>query len=495
MSSTGAALHDRRPASSPQIAARRQEAALWVVVGVGIALVLMLAVAERQPTLALGALVAGLVVVSYQRFLLAWRTLLAAILLVILFIPIRRYTVAGSLPLQLEPSRVVIALVLACWFCALAVDPRVRWRRTGFEGPILAVVAAMVLSMAANPGRVSAVSDLVLKQFSFFVSYLLVVYFMVSVVRSRRDLDQTLRLLVAGGTVVAVMSLVEWRTGGNLFNWYGRVMPFLTYVDQGDYLTRGTGVRAMGSAQHPIALGAALVMLLPLTVYLYRRDRRFAWMACGALMTLGALATGSRTGALMLVVLLVSFACIKPRETFRLAPLLLPLLIVCQIAMPGTLGTFKSMLNPQYIIKEQSYDQGGGAGRIADLGPALAEWAHKPLLGAGFGTRITSENSEAGGEGQILDDQWLGMLLEMGAAGVLGFLWLFAAAVRRLARSARAKPGIDGWLPTSLAASLIAFGVGMLTFDAFAFIQVMLLAFVMLGLTAIATRPAEPAQP
>ena len=79
----------------------------------------------------LGAIVVGLVLVSYQRVLLAWQSMLGLILLIILFIPIRRYTVGGSLPIELEPYRIVIAVVLGCWFCALAADPKVRWRGTG----------------------------------------------------------------------------------------------------------------------------------------------------------------------------------------------------------------------------------------------------------------------------------------------------------------------------------------------------------------------------
>ena len=41
-----------------------------------------------------------------------------------------------------------------------------------------------------------------------------------------------------------------------------------------------SGVRARGSAQHPIALSAALVMLVPLAFYLYQRYRRYFWLGC-----------------------------------------------------------------------------------------------------------------------------------------------------------------------------------------------------------------------
>jgi O-antigen ligase len=468
------------------------ERALWIFLAIAIPVVLATGAVRVQANPILGVLVVGLVVVAYQRVLLAWQTMLGVILLVILFIPIRRYTVGGGLPIELEPYRIIIGVVLACWLCALAADPSVRWRRSGFEAPMAAVLVVMLLSMTTNVARVSANSGMVVKQFTFFLSYFLLVYLTVSVVRSRGDVDRMLRLLVGGGTVVAALSLVEWRTGSNLFNWYERAIPFLHYVDEGVAQVRGSGVRARGSAQHPIALSAALVMLVPLAVHLHRRDRRFAWLACAGVMTLGALSTGSRTGTTMLIAVLVSFLCIKGRETVRLLPALIPFLVVVQIAMPGTLGTMKSMLDPKYVIREQSYDKGGGAGRVADLGPALDQWSAQPLLGSGFGTRIADPDAREGSEHQILDDQWLGTLLEVGALGVLAWLWLYGRAIRALARRARGAPGADGWLATALAASLLSFAVGMLTFDAYAFVQVTFLSFIMLAIGAAVIRSGEP---
>ncbi len=477
-------------ATRPSASAERR---LWIVLGLGLLAVVALVARDGQANLVLGILVAGLVVVSYQRVLLAWPTLLGLILLVIIFVPIRRYTVSGNLPIELEPYRIVIALVLACWFCALAADPRVRWRRTGFEAPLGALLLAMLGSLVMNIDRVNAASSLVVKNFTFFLSYLLVIYFIVSIVRSRRDLDRMLGLLVGGGTLVGLAALVEWRTGTNFFNWYGQVTPFLNYVDEGIAQARGTGVRARGSAQHPIALSAALVLLLPMAVYLYQRQRKRIWLASGAILTLGALSTGSRTAAIMLIAVLIGFICIKPRDSVRLLPWLIPMLVVIQVVMPGTLGTMKSILNPSYVVEEQSYDQGATAGRIADIGPALDRWSTKPFFGSGFGTTVADPNAPAESEQQILDNQWLGTLLQIGAVGAVSLLWLFAIAVRRLSRRAKRSRGADSWLSACLATAVISFAVGMLTFDAFAFIQVTFFAFVILGFGAVALRVTTPA--
>jgi O-antigen ligase/polysaccharide polymerase Wzy-like membrane protein len=474
---------ERRPAGP-------SERRLWVAIGLAVAVVIGLAVGNGPANLILGLVVAALLLAAYQHVLLAWPTLLGLILAVILFVPIRRYTVGGNLPFELEPYRLLITVVLGCWLCAVAADPRVRVRASGLEAPIGALLLAMLLSLAVNIPRVNAAGAAVIKDFTFFLSYLLVVYFIVSVIRSRRDLDRMLGLLVGGGTIVALAALIEWRTKTNFFNWYSHVAPFLHYVDEGVAQARGTGVRARASAQHPIALSAALAMLVPLAIYLYQRQRRRIWLAAGTVLTLGALSTGSRTGTTMLIAVLVTFLCIKPRDTVRLLPMLVPLLVVIQVVMPGTIGTMRTLLNPNYVVKEQSYDQGATAGRVADLGPALDRWATKPLLGSGFGTTVADPNAPKESDSQILDDQWLGSLLQIGAVGALALLWLFVRAIRQAASDARSARGPDSWLGASLAAALVSFTVGMLTFDAFAFVQVTFFAFIMIGFAAVVARLA-----
>jgi O-antigen ligase len=464
---------------------------LWVVVVGAVLLALAAAAKGLSPAVVLGAFVVPLVLVAGQRVLLAWPTLLGLILVVILFIPIRRYVIAGGGPISLEPYRVLIALVLGCWLLALAADPDVRWKATGYAGPMMLLMLAIGASLAFNLPRAEALSSFVLKQITFFASYMLVVAFVASVLRSGRQVDTMLKLLVGGSGIIAVCALIEWRTGTNLFNGFGRVIPFLIYEDQGDALARGTGFRAMASAQHPIAMGAALVMMLPIAVYLHQRTGKLVWLIIGGLLTFAALSTGSRTAAIMMASLFVCFIWLKRSETVKMLPHLLILVVLIQGLMPGTLGTFRAILQPSYILKEQSTEMGSGSGRIADLGPSLAEWSEHPFWGAGFGTRVVDEDAGGLGNQQILDNQWLSSLLEMGALGVAALLWLFGRAIRRLARRARSDTGPDGWLATALAASLTAFVVGMFTYDAFAFIQVTFLAFILLGFAAVMLRGDE----
>jgi len=183
-------------------------------------------------------------------------------------------------------------------------------------------------------------------------------------------------------------------------------------------------------------------------------------------------------------------------------PALIPALIVIKLVLPGTLGAIKNSFMPAggLVAEQQSMPGASGSGRLADLGPALQEWKQTPLVGQGFGTRVVDANVR-GPRANILDNEWLGTLLEIGALGFFGWLWFFARVVRRLGKEAKEDDSERGWLLVSIAASVAAFAVGMFTYDAFSFIQVTFLMFVLVGLgaslsaerpTPLAVRAARP---
>lgn len=426
--------------------------------------------------------------VAVRRPNLPWSRVLLVLLLVILFVPIRRYRIPGELPFQLEPYRVLVGLIVLGWVASLLVDPRVRLRRSGFELPLGLIVAATIASIAVNPGRLADLQPTVLKALTFFLSFVVVFYLVVSVVDSRRALDLLVKTLVAGGAVVAVLAVVEARAGFTPFTRLDQILPFLTPDPSfGGAIGRGGATRAYGPAEHPIALGAALVMLVPLAIYVVRTASKRWWLAAAALVV-GVLSTVSRTGVVMLLVVGLVFFWLRRREVTRLWPALLPVLVITHFAVPGTLGSLKQAFLPQDgLVAEQRGSAGScsSSGRVADLAPTLAEVGEKPFLGYGFGTRITTGPDF---NACILDNQWLGTLVEVGVFGALAWLLLFLAVLRRLGKAAKSDDSPLGWLLVAVTAGIAAYAVGMFTFDALGFIQVTFLLFVLLGLGAAAAR-------
>ncbi len=463
-----------------------------LAVVLGVCWVAIALVTDTGPSVELALVVAmGTAIATWHKSLLTWRTLVVATLLVILFIPIRLYTLPGDLPFQLEPYRVAVAALVAMWLSALLIDPRVRLRQTGFDAPIALIVLAVLLSVVLNPGRVSGVSDIVAKELTFLASFFVMLYMLVSVVTDRSFVRAITRTLVIGGAIVGFATVWESRTGTNVFNDLAHVLPLRETRDAVD-ASDMRGDRAYGSAQHPIALGAAMALLIPLAIYHAGRvgtwSRRLPWIACALLMLMGTLATVSRTSVVMLIVVVVVYLALRPRATRRLLPLVVPALILMQLILPGKMGTLqKSFFPEEGLIAQQSTNpEWRGSGRVADLAPSLAEFSQNPLLGQGYGTRVTDGTERE--NARILDNQWLAILLDIGLVGLIGWLWLFSRATRRLYRAALENASDDASLCVALAAGLTAFPVGMLTFDAFSFIQVTFFAFILLALAAVMLR-------
>lgn len=471
--------------------------AVYWIAGVCSLLALAAVAAGANPVYVSAPFAAGFAFAACQRWLLAWRTMISLILAVIVLIPMKRYSLlGGTLPFQIEPYRVLIAAVAIGWAGSLLVDPAARIRRTMIDVPLFMVATSLIVSDFVNWGRVSglSVTGEVIKKLTFFVSYVVLVYLISSTITRRREVDQLIKVLVATGTFVAIAGLYESRTGYNLFNHIHEFFPPLrldpTTIPQTSADDRGGRLRIFASSEHPIALSAMFAMMIPLGIYLAQRTGNRRWWACTAMLGIGVLATVSRTGILMLVTLLIVYAILKPAATRRALPMLLPLIIVAHAAVPGAIGSLKSaFFPPGGVVAEQQWGAGqNSSGRLADLGPSLQEWKRSPLLGDGYGTRIT-DIDDPRVNALILDDQWLGSLLETGLFGVVAVGWLLARSVRRLGRFAKREDSAHGWLLAGLAASISAYGVGMFTFDAFNFYQVTLLLFVLLALGAAALRP------
>ena len=418
-----------------------------------------------------------------------WSYPLGGLILVILLVPIRRYSLPANLPFQLELYRLVVAVLVVGWIASLLVDHRVRIRRTGFEGPLAVILGSAILSVVVNPARVAGTSAEVNKSLMFLLSFVVVLYLAVSGVQRLSDADVLARCLVTGGAIVSLFAIVEARTGFNVFNHLSVVMPFLRDLgDVGGFQRHGSArLRVFGSAQHPIALSAALVMLAPLAVYLARRTGQNRWWLCALVLGAACASAVSRTGVLMFAVIAIVFVWLRPRETLRLWPALLAALVLIHVALPGTLGAIKNSFFPPggLIAEQQGSADTSGSGRLADLGPALERWERQPLLGEGYGTIIVNADA-TGVDANIFDDQWLGTLLATGFIGFVGWGWFFVRAIRRFGGEARRDPTDRGWLLTAITAGVAAYAVGMLTFDAFAFIQVTFLMFILVGLGSVA---------
>ena len=210
-----------------------------------------------------------------------WRWPLAIILIVILFVPMRRYALPVNLPFELELYRVIVALVIVVWMLSLLAQPDAAIRRSGLEGPVLLYAFAFLASDFANPGRMAQYQSYVIRG-------------------AEPGSEHCRRLLLRRKRGPEVLAGADHREAPRRGYVCSR-SPGPDRVENGMVSVRriSTGtcpccnkrprsrgntrgaVRALGSAEHPIALGALFVIIAPLALYLAIRFGRWWWAICG----------------------------------------------------------------------------------------------------------------------------------------------------------------------------------------------------------------------
>jgi polysaccharide biosynthesis protein PslJ len=452
----------------------------------GFALIAASVLLQRATFSVAAAVAVGMAIAAWHATVLRWPAVVGLLVSIVLFIP-GYYSIPINLPFGLELYRLAVAVVLAAWVGSLLVDPRVQLRRSPFQISLLIIVCATFGSIVVNADRVMPLGSAVLKAVTFFLSFVLVHYFILSVVRSRKAIENVAKLLVSGTAAVAVFSIVEQRTQFNVFDHVDQVLPFLQYNGSFGEGDRFGLTRAIGSFGNPIELGVVLVMAIPLGLALgFGSGRR--WWIPTVVLAVGVMSTASRTPITALVAAAVVLVWLRPGDVKRLVPFLLPLILVVKLAAPGSIVTLKNSFFPEGgLIAEQSAQYRSAdpllaGGRLLQLGPMLDEASRRPLLGQGFATRQVGFQNPLR-NAPILDNQWLGLLLELGAVGIAGWTMLFLGAARRLGRVSRRRAGPEGWLAAGLAASVIGFGVALFTFDGFGFIQATFIFWILISLS------------
>jgi hypothetical protein len=416
---------------------------------------------------------------------------------VIWVVPIKSYTLPIKLPFSLELYRLLLLLFVVSWIGAVVVG-RQSIRAGGLGKPLGMLGAVAVLALLTNLNTISALrlQTQALKSLSYFLSFLLVYVLVTSTVRDVRAVERIIRVFVAGAVLVALAAVYESRTHYNVFQHLHQWIPLFhpTHIF-GDGRLRGGRLRVMGPAQHPIALGAALTMAAPLAVYLASRARTRArslgWWAATLVVMAGAVATVSRTVLLMSIAMLLTGLVVRRRELLRRWPVLIVTLLAAHVASPGAASHIYRAFFPKQGLSGtlQARSGGVGSGRLADIGPGLRSWQEAPFFGHGLGTGVDPGTVGTGaivdpqtGAPIIFDDQYMNSLVLIGALGLVAVIWFVWGAGVKLVRTARERTGADGDLIAACAATVVAFAAGMITFDAFSFVQCTLIFFVVAAL-------------
>ena len=442
-----------------------------------------------------------------------WPNAFLVFIAVIWLVPIKLYRLPVNLPFQLELYRVLIAVLVLAFVVNSLVSKR-QVEALGAGKPLFLLAAAALSSQIVNAGAIDVPGSegQALKSVSMLVSLIVVFLLVASTIRTFREIETIVVALVLGGTVVAVTALYESRTSYNVFNHLSEWLPVFDRNERDVFATRGGRLRVHASAQHPIALGAALMMLLPFAVYLLLKARtlrtKAVWVACMFVLAAGAAATISRTTVGMGVAMGIVAYVVRRQMLIRIVPLLLALPIFVHAVAPGALGGLLASFGEQEKTSfvGSFYTRGGesGSGRLADLGPGLRLWVRSPIVGLGLDSpNIAASGADVPtvGPGRttpvpiIFDNQYLGTLVTLGLVGIVGLVWFVWNTAVRLVRAARRLVGPYGDFIAACGVACAGYGASMFFYDSLSYIQVTLLLFITaaLGLRTLALAGEETA--
>ena len=419
--------------------------------------------------------------------------ILAAFVGMLFFIPIASTELKVHLPVDSKIDRfAVIGLVLS-WFW-FGGDQRafLRTRRSKlFVTAVCVFLALAVASLLLDVGRIVNLGELELsgKRFALLGSFMIFAWFALTALRFE-DVRGFVTYLIGLATMMSIAMLVERRTGYNVFyEWSRTILGAIARVEPSPtniHPAFGTEGRltVVGPTLHGLAATTMLAVVMPLAlVRVFDATSRRAWWLNAiafALMLAGALATDRKTALIVPVAIVIYLACYRPRQVLRLAPLGLVVLIgFVHLVSPGALGTVLNLSNA-----ETSSSTTHRAGDFTDVAPDVL--AH-PALGRGYGT----VDSDKATEFRINDDEYIDALWEVGAFGLLAFVWMILAPVV-LARSAiRARAPSNSSLALATSAGCVAFFVACALFDALGFPQAPYMFFLIAALTTIAAAGPE----
>lgn len=289
---------------------------------------------------------------------------------------------------------------------------------------------------------------------------------------TRHDLDRFLRAVVLATAAIACVGMLQFFVGWDISSL--KIPGLSPRSDLGLIQERSSFRRVTGTTSHPLEFGVVLATVLPLAVHYaispgwrHRRD-----LVCLFLIAIAIPMAISRSATLGAAVAgIVLFAGWNAQQR-RKALLVVPVFLVgLRLLIPGLLGTIKSLF--VYASVDPSI-----SGRTDDYAQAEQYFAQSPILGRGWGTFLPEVYP-------LLDNQYLGQVMETGLVGLAALLTLFIVGIF-CARGARRRAPDEETrsLGQALVAAVAVPMVTFATFDGFGFSMIATLTFAILGAAA-----------
>jgi O-antigen ligase len=177
---------------------------------------------------------------------------------------------------------------------------------------------------------------------------------------------------------------------------------------------------------------------------------------------------------------------LRGRRLVRLWPALIVAAVALHFAAPGVMGAVYHAFTPQQGLVQDATGRAGlqGSGRLSDIDPGLDLWHTSPVVGIGRGNPLVGgQDGERPSQSSIIfDNQYMTTLVLTGLFGFLALVCFLVVTASKLLNGAFERRGPEGDFLACCGLATAGFAVGIFFFDAFSFVQVTLVYFVIAAL-------------
>jgi hypothetical protein len=365
-----------------------------------------------------------------------WVSPLAATILVVLVVVLP--TTPSPALLSFGPASGTVTLALMALFLVAVVVLRNALHLGQARGFLLSAATFIAIYAATtlinDPGSLPAL---------FPHAVLWTSAALIGLFTSREQVRYTLLLIALIAAGESVIALAEY--------FFGIVPPFSSFLEagyvEGASAFTGEVARSRGTFGHPIPLAAFLAATLPIVWWVMPHGARLLSTLRVPLLILlvsGIFVSFSRSSWVALAILVVVF--IIARQTTLRSRILLLMLLLCVLIISSALGLGSLVLDRfEGVTQTGSFQQ-----RVLSLGsvPAILDVGTlHALLGNGFrsSSALYAQGTlESIGNFQVVDNQFISLLADIGLLGLGAFISVVAIAWSRLRAVGRLEFGSVG---------------------------------------------------
>ncbi|WP_223932812.1 O-antigen ligase family protein [Arthrobacter sp. StoSoilB5] len=331
----------------------------------------------------------------------------------------------------------------------------------------VAVASYAVAMLHGLPDKESSPADGGLIRLLAWAGILLLIH---DGLKNRDGLVTVMRSVVLMGTFTAILGLLQFVTGASLIDWI-TIPGMSSSADFSNIDVRGGFVRAAAMASHPLEYGVVLSSSFPIALTLALTETTRNWLLRWLPVIAIAVASVLSVSRSALIAVAIAFVVLIPawsRSLRRRAYVAsIGLVAAVYVVTPGLLGTLRGLFTV-------GGDDSSITSRTNGYSTALGMLENNPIVGRAFGTFLP--------EYIIVDNQYLGLLVELGVLGLAMFLALIASGLSCAWRARRL--AVDNemrQMSQSVLASLAAIAATFAFFDGLSFPMAAAMLFVMLG--------------